>query len=235
MNGAIRKPIAMVVLLAFVSSILLGECIPVFAQEELTENEGKAAEEAEPTVAVYDLDAKGVSANVASALTDRVRIELFETGKYRVLEREKMEIILQEQGFTQTGACTKSECLVEVGRLLGVQMMVGGSVSKVGELYSFSLRLISIETGEIRKTATQDCRCPIETLMTDTAREVVYELTGLRRKEKKGGKAWMWLSLVGGGGAAALLITKPWEKKEEGLPSLPQEESASVSFTIQIP
>ena len=42
-----------------------------------------------------------------------------------------MEDILKEQGFQQTG-CTSDECVVEVGKIIGVQQMVGGSISKVG-------------------------------------------------------------------------------------------------------
>ena len=39
-----------------------------------------------------------------------------------------MEQILVEQGFQQSG-CTTNECMVEVGKLIGVEKIVSGSIS----------------------------------------------------------------------------------------------------------
>lgn len=52
----------------------------------------------------------------AKALTNRFRDELVTTDKYKVIERGKMDEILQEQAFQQTG-CTSDECAVEVDHL----------------------------------------------------------------------------------------------------------------------
>ncbi|MBA7642539.1 MAG: hypothetical protein GH143_08950 [Calditrichaeota bacterium] len=103
---------------------------------------------AQTNVAVIPLDAKGVSEIEASVLTERLALELFRTGRFTVLERGKMEDILTEQDFQLTG-CVSEECLVEVGRLLGVEQMMAGSVSRIGNTYSVILRLISAESGAI--------------------------------------------------------------------------------------
>jgi len=66
-----------------------------------------------------------------------------------------MEDVLLEQGLQQSG-CTSTECIVEVGRLIGVELIVGGSIGKVGNVYSISARTISVETGEILNVATYD-------------------------------------------------------------------------------
>ena len=100
------------------------------------------------TIAVLDLDINNVSQSDVRALSDRLREELFKTKEYKVLERGLMEEIMKEQGFQQAG-CTSNECIVEVGQLTGVQKMVGGSVSKVGNVYSVSSRIIDIETGAV--------------------------------------------------------------------------------------
>jgi len=85
----------------------------------------------EITIAVLEFEGKGVSQSETSTLTDRLRDEMFNTGIYIVLERGKMDEVLKEQGFQQTG-CVTSECAVEVGNMLGVQQMIGGSIGKVG-------------------------------------------------------------------------------------------------------
>ena len=47
------------------------------------------------TVAVIDFDANGVSVSEARALTDRLRTELFNTGKFTVVERGMMAWIIR--------------------------------------------------------------------------------------------------------------------------------------------
>ena len=100
---------------------------------------------AQETIAVVDFDGKGVSDTDASALTDRLRTELYNSGHFKVVERDMMKEILNEQGFQQSGM-TSDEYFVEVGRLIGVEKIVGGSVNKVGNMYSVSARIVSVET-----------------------------------------------------------------------------------------
>lgn len=107
------------------------------------------------TIAVLDFDGKGVSQSDAGNLTDRLRDELFKTGAYVVLERGQMEEVLKEQGLQQAGIC-ETECAVEVGRLLGVQQMVAGSIGKVGTIYTVSARVFDVTTGKILKSANYD-------------------------------------------------------------------------------
>ena len=52
--------------------------------------------------------------------------------------------VLKEQGFQQS-CCTSNECVVEVGQLLGVQQMISGSIGKVGDIFTVSVRIIDIK------------------------------------------------------------------------------------------
>ncbi len=129
------------------------------------------------TVAVIDFDANGVSVSEARALTDRLRTELFNTGKFTVVERGMMEEVLEEQGFQQSG-CTSNECIVEVGMLVGVEQMVGGSINKVGNVFSVSARMISIETGKMLISATIDHKGDIGDVLTIGMRNISLQLVG---------------------------------------------------------
>ena len=83
------------------------------------------------SIAVLDLEVgKDVSVSLLRPLTERLREELFNTGKYRILDRKNMEKILVQQGINLSD-CTSSECAVNVGQLLSVDKIVTGSVSKV--------------------------------------------------------------------------------------------------------
>jgi len=130
---------------------------------------------AQPTLAVLDFEGRNISQGEALTLTDRFRNEIIKTNKYTIVERTEMEEILKEQGFQQTG-CTSNECVVEVGALLGVQQMISGSIGKVGDIFTVSVRIIDIQTGKILKTTDYDIRGNISEMLTKGMREVALKL-----------------------------------------------------------
>ena len=126
-------------------------------------------------IAVVDFSGNNVSVGDCRALTDRLRSELFNTKYFKVIEREMMDEIIKEQGFQQSG-CTTNECMVTVGKLIGVEKIVGGSISQVGNVYSVSARIVSIETGEIENTAVYDHTGNIGELLTKGMKRVAVRL-----------------------------------------------------------
>ena len=126
-------------------------------------------------IAVVDFGANNISKGEVKALTDRLRVELFRTKHFKVIEREMMEEILQEQGFQQSG-CTTDECMVQIGRLIGVEVIVGGSISKVGKTFTVSTRIVSVETGDILNSASYDHRGEIDGLLNPGMKEVAISL-----------------------------------------------------------
>jgi TolB-like protein len=115
------------------------------------------------TVAVMSLkSASGITSEDAELLSDRLRIELFNTGKFTVMERSQMQEILKEQGFQQSGACTDEGCMVELGKLLGVQQLIGGSIGKLGSMYLVNLRCIDVKTAKIVAVVSEDVKGGIE-------------------------------------------------------------------------
>ena len=140
------------------------------------------------SLAVLDLDAEGISESEARIISERLRSSVFETGQFIVLERDKMNEVLKEQGFQQSG-CTTNECVVEIGKLIGMQQMVAGSIGKIGNLYTFNVRIIDVESGRVLQTAVDDCQCPIEDVLTTSTDEIVQMLVGesytIVKKEKK--------------------------------------------------
>ena len=128
-------------------------------------------------IAVLNLESVGVSKTESVTLTDRLRSELVKTGSFTIIERSEMDEILQEQGFQLTG-CTTDECVVEAGKLLNVSHICAGSIGKVGALYTVSVRLIDVESGEIMKTVTEDSRGNVENVLTTSMRNVALKLSG---------------------------------------------------------
>ncbi len=128
-----------------------------------------------PTAAVVAFDARGVPPEQVAILEDRFRFELGGMGAFRLLERQKMDDILREQGLQQTG-CVSTECAVETGRVLGVRRMIAGSVAHLGATWSLSAREIEVETGEIRRSAVVDLQEPIDAVLTRGMRQLADRL-----------------------------------------------------------
>ncbi len=126
-------------------------------------------------IAVLNLDAVSISNAESITLSDRLRSEMVNSGSFTVIERSEMDPILKEQGFQQSG-CTSDECAVEIGKLLNINRICAGGVGKVGSVYTVTLRMIDVETGQILETVTEDCPCPIEQVLTSSMKNVVQKL-----------------------------------------------------------
>lgn len=129
------------------------------------------------TLAVMDFDGFGMSSYEAQTLTERLRTVAVEIGTYIIVERGAMDEILKEQGFQQSG-CTSDECIVEVGELMGVEYMLGGTIGKVGNTFTISMRIINVESAEVEKTASYDMTGEIDKLLTEGMREAAYMIMG---------------------------------------------------------
>ena len=138
---------------------------------------GSALAAPKPTVAIMDLQCQGLSGPDAVLITDRLLSELGKIGTYDIVERAKRDEILQEQGFTMTGACDQTSCLIEAGKMLSASKMVGGSIGKFGAAWVVNLRLVDVTTGKINKTVDRDFTGPQENLLL-LMREAAGELMG---------------------------------------------------------
>ena len=142
------------------------------------------AQETKITAAVMDLEAKqGISVADASLLSDYLRTQLVNVGKFTIVTRENMEMILNEQKLQLTG-CTSRECVVQVGQVLGVRKMFSGSVGKVGQTYQVDLKVYDVESGQIEKAECEICqKCEIDALYI-SLRNIASKISGFQVKEE---------------------------------------------------
>ena len=113
-------------------------------------------------IAVMDFKAGvGVNANEVEGLSDMLINTLYESGKFSIVERSQINQVLKEQKF-QASELT-NEQLAEVGRILGVESVLIGTVnflaehknpdgSMTGE-YNVDVRAVDVESGEVVTTA----------------------------------------------------------------------------------
>jgi hypothetical protein len=128
------------------------------------------------SIAVLDLEGSGMDAGEVKTLSDALRNSIIDNNVYTVLERGKMDVILKEQGFQQSGACTNDACAVEMGQLLGVDAMILGSIGKVGKTYSMTVRILDLSTGRILRSASQFYKGEIDGLLTETIQGIAKKI-----------------------------------------------------------
>jgi len=73
---------------------------------------------------------------------------LVNTGRFEVVERAQLQKIMKEQQLGMTGMINQ-ETVAKVGELLGVKVIITGSVIQIGNTYEVNARLISVEDGSI--------------------------------------------------------------------------------------
>src|SRR3989344_5419069 len=88
-------------------------------------------------IAVLDLEVPDYLKAHQTSLSDRLRSELVNTGKFIIVERSKMKQMLEEQKLPLYGV-VDSNSAAKIGKFLGAKQIVAGSVSKVGNIFSIS-------------------------------------------------------------------------------------------------
>lgn len=192
------------------------------------------AQEKKPLVAISPLQAKKVDPEEVDLISEALSGELQSTGAFRVMERGQMDRILKEQGVQSSGLCDGNECAVEVGKILGIDKIVVGSVGRIGTLFIINTRMVDVQSGEIlasvRRTKDGELKDVLTSLVPQVARalasgtqeDIVPVATAPAPapaatptpkpevKESSGGSALPWVlagaALAGGGVAAFFLL-----------------------------
>ena len=146
------------------------------------------AQENEYGLAVLDLQANGIAATEALALSDVLRSSILKiiqeqkskiTGSYRLIERSQMDKIFEEFEVQNTG-CTDVSCAIEFGKMLNVERIIIGSVGLVGSTYIVVVRIVDVETSNTLVSVDRTVPSPVDNvinLMSAVSHEL---LTGER-------------------------------------------------------
>jgi len=105
-------------------------------------------------LAVIDFEQKGEQEfrgkQVGEIVAEWLITSLVRTGRFDVVERAQLQKILKEQQLGLTGMLNQ-ETAAKVGELLGVKVIITGSVIRLGNVYDVNTRLINVEDGSILK------------------------------------------------------------------------------------
>ena len=182
------------------------------------------------TLAVLNLDAKGVSLTEAEVISERLRSRVSQTlrsGKYRdsdrdqytVIERTQMDKIFEQFEVQNTG-CVTDSCAVVFGKMFGVERIVIGSIGLVGNTYSVSTRIVDVETTETIGDADHLYSGTIDKFIKNEISKVSDKLL-FGRVMKSHKKLYIIAAATIAVGIAAYFLTQPPEDDEGTISEVP--------------
>ncbi|MBW1740590.1 MAG: CIA30 family protein [Deltaproteobacteria bacterium] len=101
------------------------------------------------TIAIRDFEVIiGKNKEVAKYVQEDVTTALVNSGQFNVVERLKLKSVLDELTLSELGL-TDSKSAKQIGKLLGADIILTGTLAATGEEWNVNLRLINTETGLI--------------------------------------------------------------------------------------
>lgn len=170
----------------------------------------------EYTIAILNLDAKGVSPVEAEVLSEKLRSHISQlvsskeysdkknSASYLIVEQTQVDKVLEQFEIQNTG-CVSDSCAIEFGKMLQVDRIIIGQIGLVGRTYLVSARIIDVESRKSIATADRQYKGSIDKLMGNEIIEVGNQLFGMSKKKSK--KIWYIIgiaALAGGAGAASM-------------------------------
>ncbi len=108
-----------------------------------------AQNQTKPVAAVLGIDSKGVIQD-AESVGYMVRLELEKTNVYNVMDKYDVAEGVKKNNI-DLKTCFGKTCVVDAGKVLGVDKMVSGNVERFGEKIVISLKVIDVKTGVVEK------------------------------------------------------------------------------------
>lgn len=115
----------------------------------LTENQKR-------TIAVVEFgDLEGQVTNFGRFVAEELITRLYQTKKFKVIERQLLNKVVAEQKLSLTGMIDQTSAQ-KLGKLLGVDAIASGTVTDLGKTLRVNARLIDTSTGEIFAVAATE-------------------------------------------------------------------------------
>ncbi len=134
-----------------------------------------------PSVGIISIDTHGLDIGNTS-MASLVRLELEKTNKFEVLDRYDINDALASNNI-EAESCFGKSNLIKVGRIIGAEKMLTGSVERFGGKILLTLHLIDTKTEKIERAAVKEFVNQEEDIQI-MARLVLNELLGIPNDER---------------------------------------------------
>jgi TolB-like protein len=108
-----------------------------------------------PYIAIFVFEESGADSGesqLGMTIAEMLITSLFETRQFKIFERYQLDKILEEQALGMSGALD-TETAVDVGKIIGVDAILTGSCSRIGERIELDARIIHAASAEIKIAA----------------------------------------------------------------------------------
>lgn len=126
-------------------------------------------------VAVFTINSSVFNEIEKIIITDKIVSILESKNLVTVIDRFSIEKILNEHALQLSGIIDESTA-IELGKILGVNKVINGSIGKFGDLYILQLSLINVETAKVEKTSSYNHKGSLEDLVTEVLKYAVDDL-----------------------------------------------------------
>ncbi len=141
-------------------------------------------------VAVVDFEDKtGHGAwHIGSGMADMLTTALVKSGQFMVIERQQLEQVMKEQKLGLSGAVTPQSA-AQVGKLLGVELIVLGSVNEFGEKESSVGGGLGGKLGGLNRlgVSNKTARVGLDVRLVNTTTGEIVAAEGFSEEESKKG------------------------------------------------
>lgn len=107
-------------------------------------------------IAVIDFQSNGTPQFVGNAVADIFTTELKKDKDIIVLERNQIQQVIKERNLAKPGNAELDEA-IKFGQILSVDRLIIGSVSKIGDSYTITGKIIEIKSGAIEYAESENC------------------------------------------------------------------------------
>lgn len=108
-----------------------------------------SSDNGKPSLAVLDFEPKGVMPQYASSISESLNPELIDAGNFNVVDRQNLDTVIDEIE-TQMSGLTGSKRIAEIGKIIGMDYIISGSVSKgEGDELRVSVAMTDVENASV--------------------------------------------------------------------------------------
>jgi len=97
-------------------------------------------------IAVLNFNSK--SDKFSSYVVDELTAYLVDSGNLKVIDRKEIDLIRAEQNFQYSGDVDDAS-MVSLGRMLGAQSIVSGSLTEIDNTYRIVVRVLNVQTAAV--------------------------------------------------------------------------------------
>ncbi len=100
-----------------------------------------------PSIAVLSIEPKNTDSEIADMISEKLNLELYKSGHYKVVEREKLSQITKEQQLQLSGL-TGTEYASQLGEMISAQQLMLGSIYTMENVYHLYIRVLDVQSSQ---------------------------------------------------------------------------------------